>query len=177
MITNDGNVDDEVTVTIQNSATLDDRNIGWNITSSGQGDTIDSDGGSATYTLRFTPNPSMEDESLSILIRVKSGFDNSESVDITLVVNTTAPEESVLDLTAMNIPSWAYIAAGTLAILFVLAIARSVTKRANNASQSYLDEIDYEDEDDDEEDFELEDLDDDLSDLDQELDDLDNFEF
>ena len=177
MITNDGNVDDEVTVTIQNSATLDDRNIGWNITSSGQGDTIDSDGGSETYTLRFTPNPDMEDESLSILIRVKSGFDNSESVDITLVINTTAPEESVLDLTAMNIPSWAYIAAGTLALLFVLAIVRSVTKRAKRASQQYLDEIDDEDDDDFEDDFELDDLDDDLSDLDEELDDLDNFEF
>ncbi len=177
MITNDGNVDDEVTVTIQNSATLDDRNIGWNITSSGQGDTIDSDGGSATYTLRFTPNPDMEDESLSILIRVKSGFDNSQSVDITLVINTTAPEESVLDLTAMNIPSWAYIAAGTLALLFVLAIVRSVTKRAKRASQQYLDEIDDEDDDDFEDDFELDDLDDDLSDLDEELDDLDNFEF
>ena len=177
MITNDGNVDDEVTVTIQNSATLDDRNIGWNITSSGQGDTIDSDGGSATYTLRFTPNPDMEDESLSILIRVRSGFDNSESVDITLVVNTTAPEESVLDLTAMNIPTWAYIAAGTLALLFVLAIVRSVTKRAKRASQQYLGDIDDEDDEDFEDDFELDDLDDDLSDLDEELDDLDNFEF
>ena len=119
----------------------------------------------------------MEDESLSILIRVKSGFDNSESVDITLVVNTTAPEESVLDLTAMNIPSWAYIAAGTLALLFVLALVRSVSKRAKKASQNYLDEIDYGEDDDFEEDFDLEDLDDDLSDLDQELDDLDNFEF
>ncbi len=180
MIANDGNVDDDLTVSIQNSVVLDERNIGWNITNSGQGDTIDSDGGSATYTLRFTPNPNMEDESLSIIIRIKSSFDNSESVDVTLIINTTAPEENILDLTAMNIPTWAYIAAGTLGVLFLFAIVRSVTKRANKASQSHLNELDDEDEEDEddfEEDFELEDLDTELDDLDGELDDLDNFEF
>ena len=183
IVTNDGNVDDDVTVTIQNSAILNERDIGWNITSSGEGNTINSGGGSETYTIRFNPNPDMQDESFSVVIRVKSNVDNSESVDVTLVINTTAPEESVLDLTAMNIPSWAYAAAGTLALLFVLAIVRSVTKRAKKASKSYLDELDgieedFEDEDEDfEEDFELEDLDDDLDDLDDELDDLDDFEF
>jgi len=184
MIANDGNVDDDLTVSIQNSGVLDERNIGWNITNSGQGDTIDSGGGSATYTLRFTPNPNMEDESLSITIRIKSSFDNSESVDVTLIINTTAPDENILDLTAMNIPTWAYIAAGTLGVLFLFAIVRSVTKRANKASQSHLGEMDdeYEVDDDDddgdfEDDFELEDLDDDLDELDDELDDLDNFEF
>jgi len=180
MITNDGNVDDALTVSIQNSALLDERNIGWNITNSGQGNTIDSDGGSATYTIRFTPNPTMEDESLSIIIRVKSSVDNSETTDITLIINTTAPEESILDLTAMNIPSWAYIAAGGVGILFLFAIISSVTKRAKTATQAHLDEIDDEyddDEDDFEDDFELEDLDDDLADLDDELDDLDDFEF
>jgi hypothetical protein len=184
MITNDGNVEDDLTVTIQNSAVLDQRNIGWNITNSGQGDAIDSNGGSATYTLRFTPNSNMDDESLSITIRIKSGFDNSESVDVTLIINTTAPEENILDLTAMNIPTWAYIAAATLGTLFLFAILRSVTKRANRASQAHLGELDDgydEDEDEDEdvfeEDFELEDLDDELDDLDDELDDLDNFEF
>ena len=183
IVTNDGNVDDDVTVTIQNSAILNERDIGWNITSSGGGNTINGAGGSETYTIRFNPNPNMQEESFSVVIRVKSNVDNSESVDVTLVINTTAPEESVLDLTAMNIPSWAYAAAGTLALLFVLAIVRSVTKRAKKASKSYLDELDgieedFEDEDEDfEEDFELEDLDDDLDDLDDELDDLDDFEF
>ena len=175
MVTNNGNVDDLVTVTIYNSAELDQRNIGWNITSSGQTNTIDSGGGSATYTIRFTPDPNMADESLSIVIRVKSGFDNSESVDITLSVNTTAPEESILDLSAMNIPTWAYIAAGTLGILFLFAIVMSISKRAKKASKSVLDDMEYDD--DDESDFELEDLDDDLDDLDDDLDDLDDFEF
>ena len=180
MITNDGNVDDELTVSIQNSALLDERNIGWNITNSGQGNTIDSGGGSATYTIRFTPNPTMDDESLSIIIRVKSSVDNSETTDITLIINTTAPEENILDLTAMNIPSWAYIAAGGVGILFLFAIITSVTKRAKAASQAHLDEMDDEYDDDEgdiEDDFELEDLDDDLADLDDELDDLDDFEF
>jgi len=175
MVTNNGNVDDVVTVTIYNSAELDQRNIGWNITSSGQTNTIDSGGGSATYTIRFTPDPNMDDESLSIVIRVKSGFDNSESVDITLAVNTTAPEESILDLSAMNIPAWAYIAAGTLGILFLFAIVMSISKRTKKASKSVLDDLEYDD--DDESDFELEDLDDDLDDLDDDLDDLDDFEF
>ena len=173
MVTNNGNVDDFVTVMIQNSAQLDQRNIDWNITSSGQ--IIDSEGGSATYTIRFTPDPNMADESLSIVIRVQSLFDNSQSVDITLPVNTTAPEESILDLSAMNIPPWAYIAAGTLGILFLFAIVMSVSKRTKKASKSVLDDLDYDD--DDESDFELEDLDDDLDDLDDDLDDLDDFEF
>ena len=173
MVTNNGNVDDFVTVMIQNSAQLDQRNIDWNITSSGQ--IIDSEGGSATYTIRFTPDPNMDDESLSIVIRVQSLFDNSESVDITLAVNTTAPEESILDLSAMNIPTWAYIAAGTLGILFLFAIVMSISKRAKKASKSVLDDQEYDD--DDESDFELEDLDDDLDDLDDDLDDLDDFEF
>ena len=173
MVTNNGNVDDFVTVMIQNSAQLDQRNIDWNITSSGQ--IIDSEGGSATYTIRFTPDPNMDDESLSIVIRVQSLFDNSQSVDITLPVNTTAPEESILDLSAMNIPTWAYIAAGTLGILFLFAIVMSVSKRAKKASQSVLDDLEYDD--DDEPDFELDDLDDDLDDLDDDLDDLDDFEF
>jgi hypothetical protein len=178
MITNNGNVDDDLTVSIQNVALLDQRNIGWNITNSGQGDTIDSGGGSATYTIRFTPNPMMEDESFSIVIRVKSSVDNSESVDLTLIINTTAPEENILDLTAMNIPTWAYIAAGGVGILFLLAIITSVTKRAKKASQAHLGELEDEyEEDDDEDDFDLDDLDDDLADLDDELDDLDNFEF
>ena len=173
MVTNNGNVDDFVTVMIQNSAQLDQRNIDWNITSSGQ--IIDSEGGSATYTIRFTPDPNMDDESLSIVIRVQSLFDNSQSVDITLAVNTTAPEESILDLSAMNIPTWAYIAAGTLGILFLFAIVMSISKRAKKASKSVLDDQEYND--DDESDFELEDLDDDLDDLDDDLDDLDDFEF
>ena len=173
MVTNNGNVDDFVTVMIQNSAQLDQRNIDWNITSSGQ--IIDSEGGSATYTIRFTPDPNMDDESLSIVIRVQSLFDNSQSVDITLAVNTTAPEESILDLSAMNIPTWAYIAAGTLGILFLFAIVMSISKRAKKASKSVLDDQEYDD--DDESDFELEDLDDDLDDLDDDLDDLDDFEF
>jgi hypothetical protein len=173
MVTNNGNVDDFVTVMIQNSAQLDQRNIDWNITSSGQ--IIDSEGGSATYTIRFTPDPNMDDESLSIVIRVQSLFDNSQSVDITLPVNTTAPEESILDLSAMNIPTWAYIAAGTLGILFLFAIVMSVSKRAKKASQSVLDDLEYDD--DDEPDFEFDDLDDDLDDLDDDLDDLDDFEF
>ena len=173
MVTNNGNVDDFVTVMIQNSAQLDQRNIDWNITSSGQ--IIDSEGGSATYTIRFTPDPNMDDESLSIVIRVQSLFDNSQSVDITLAVNTTAPEESILDLSAMNIPTWAIIAAGTLGILFLFAIVMSVSKRAKKASQSVLDDLEYDD--DDEPDFELDDLDDDLDDLDDDLDDLDDFEF
>ena len=182
IVTNDGNVDDDVTVTVI-STILNERDIGWNITSTGDGNTIDSGGGSETYTIRFNPNPDMQDESFSIIIRVESSVDNSKSVDVTLTINTTAPEESVLDLTALNVPSWAYAAAGTLALLFVLAIARSLTKRVNKASKSYLDELDgieedFEEEDEDfEEDFELEDLDDDLDDLDDELDDLDDFEF
>ena len=178
MIANDGNVEDDLTVTIQNSAILDQRNIGWNITNSGQGDTIDPDGGSATYTLRFTPQPNMVDESFTITVQVQSGFSNSESVDITLSINTTAPEESILDLSAMNIPTWAYIAAGTLGILFLFAIVVSISKRAKAASQSILDEMEEEDDDD----FDLDDLDDELSDDlddDDDLDDidLDDFEF
>ena len=51
----------------------------------------------------------------------------------------------------------------------------SVSKRAKKASQSVLDDLEYDD--DDEPDFELDDLDDDLDDLDDDLDDLDDFEF
>ena len=173
MITNDGNVPDDLTVTIQNSALLDERNIGWNITNSGQDSTIDDTGGSATYTLRFTPNPAMDDESFSITIRIHSDFDNSESVDITLTINTTAPEESLLDLTAMNIPAWAYIAAGTLAVLLVFAIVLSITKRVKSASRAHLNEMDEEDDDDD---FELVDLESAIAATMDDDDDLDDFE-
>ena len=70
-VSNAGNVDDEITVTIQNGALLEERNIGWNITNSGQDGTVQADGGSATYTLRFNPNPEMIDESISVTIRIK----------------------------------------------------------------------------------------------------------
>ena len=173
MISNDGNVDDNIDVSIQDLPLLDERNIGWNITNSGQGSTIDSSGGSATYTLRFTPNPAMADESFSITIRVKSEFSNSDSVYLTLTINTTAPEESLLDLTAMNIPVWAYIAAGTLAFLLVFAIILSITKRVKSASQGYLDQMD----DADDEDFELPALRETISAAMNDDDDLDDFEF
>ncbi|GIS43261.1 MAG: hypothetical protein Ct9H90mP16_03310 [Candidatus Poseidoniales archaeon] len=117
-VSNAGNVDDEVTVTIQNGALLEERNIGWNITNSGQDGTVQADGGSATYTLRFNPNPEMMDESISVTIRIKSSFDNSQSKEVTLTLNTTAPEESILDLTEMNIPSWAYAAGGPSVCLY-----------------------------------------------------------
>ena len=172
MITNEGNVPDDLTVTIQNSALLDERNIGWNITNSGQDSTIDDTGGSATYTLRFTPNPAMDDESFSITIRIHSDFDNSESVDITLTINTTAPEESLLDLTAMNIPAWAYIAAGTLAVLLIFAIVLSITKRVKSASRAHLDVMDGDDDDD----FELADLESAIAATMDDDDDLDDFE-
>ena len=173
LITNNGNVDDNLDVSIQDLPMLDQRNIGWNITNSGQGNSIESAGGSATYTLRFTPNPTMVDESFTISIRVKSEFSNSDSVYISLTINTTAPEESLLDLTAMNIPAWAYIAAGTLALLFVFAIILSITKRVKSASQARLDEMD-EDEDDD---FELADLKSAIARTIDDDDDLDDFEF
>jgi hypothetical protein len=179
MIVNNGNVEDDLTVTIQNSAILDQRNIGWNVTNSGSDGTIEANGGSATYTIRFTPNPNMVDESFTITVRVKSEFSNSESVDFTLTINTTAPEESILDLSALNVPTWAYIAAGTLGVLLLFAIVMGISKRAKAASQSILDEMEEEDDDDD---FDLADLDeaisDDLDD-DDDLDDidLDDFEF
>ena len=172
LISNDGNVDDNIDVSIQDLPMLDQRNIGWNLTNSGQDSTIESAGGSATYTLRFTPNPAMDDESFSITIRVKSEFSNSDSVYITLTINTTAPEESLLDLTAMNIPAWAYIAAGTLAVLLVFAIVLSITKRVKSASQAHLNEMDEEDDDD----FELADLESAISATMDDDDDLDDFE-
>jgi len=176
MVTNNGNVDDDLTIVIQDSALLDQKNIGWNLTNSGQGSTIDSNGGSATYTLRLTPNPAMADESFAVVIRIQSSVDNSQSIDITLTVNTTAPEETLLDLTSMNIPTWAYIAAGTLAVLILFATVLSLSKRSKRSSR-----IQNEDDDDDEEDFDFDDLDysiDDTADSDDELDDfdLDDFE-
>ena len=179
MVTNNGNVDDTLTVSIVETSSLDKRNIGWNITNSMPSNTIDSEGGSATYTLRLSPNPDMVDDSFTITVRVQSQFSNSESVEITISINTTAPEESPFDLTAMNIPPWAYIAAGTLLSLIFFAVLMSLTKRAKNASRTLLDEIDDEDVDDD---FDLVDLDDEISDAeddDDELDDfnLDDFEF
>lgn len=173
LISNDGNVDDNIDVSIQDLPMLDQRNIGWNLTNSGQDSTIESAGGSATYTLRFTPNPSMDDESFSITIRVKSEFSNSDSVYITLTINTTAPEESLLDLTAMNIPAWAYIAAGTLAVLFVFAIVLSISKRVKSASQAHLDAMDEEDEDDD---FQLANLQSAIAGTLEDDEDLDDFE-
>ena len=174
-VSNAGNVDDEVTVTIQNGALLEERNIGWNITNSGQDGTVQADGGSATYTLRFNPNPEMMDESISVTIRIKSSFDNSQSKEVTLTLNTTAPEESILDLTQMNIPSWAYAAGGTLGLLVLLAIVMSIRKRIKGASGA----VDFDDDEDDDDDFDFDDddLDDELDDLDDELDDLDDFEF
>ena len=177
-VSNDGNVDDDVSITIQNAAQLDERNIVWNITNSGQDGTVQSNGGSATYTLRFNPNPDMMDESISVVIRVKSSFDNSQSTEVTLTLNTTAPEESILDLTEMNIPSWAYIAGGTLSFLVLLAIVVSIRKRIKGTSEA----VDFGDDDDDDDfDFDDDDLDDDLDDeLDDDLDDLDDlddFEF
>ena len=173
-VSNAGNVDDEITVTIQNGALLEERNIGWNITTSGQDGTVQADGGTATYTLRFNPNPEMMDESISVTIRVKSTFDNSQSTEVTLTLNTTAPEESILDLTQMNIPSWAYAAGGTLSLLVLLAIVVSIRKRFKGANGA----VDFDDEDDaDDFEFDDDDLDDELDDLDDELDDLDDFEF
>jgi hypothetical protein len=173
LVSNDGNVDDDVSITIQNSAQLEERNIGWNITNSGQDGTVQSNGGSATYTLRFNPNPDMMDESISVVIRVTSSFDNSQSTEVTLTLNTTAPEESILDLTEMNIPSWAYIAGGTLSFLVLVAIMASIRKRIKGASGA----VDFDDDDDDDFDFDDDDLDDELEDDLDDLDDLDDFEF
>ena len=86
--------------------------------------------------------------------------------------NTTAPEESLLDLTAMNIPTWAYIAAGTLAVLLVFAIVLSITKRVRSASRAHLDVMD----DDDDDDFDLADLETAISATMDDDDDLDDFE-
>ena len=171
LVSNDGNVDDDVSITIQNAAQLEERNIGWNITNSGQDGTVQSNGGSATYTLRFNPNPDMMDESISVVIRVTSSFDNSQSTEVTLTLNTTAPEESILDLTEMNIPSWAYIAGGTLSFLVLVAIMASIRKRIKGASGA----VDFDDDDDF--DFDDDDLDDELEDDLDDLDDLDDFEF
>ena len=174
LVSNDGNVDDDVSITIQNSAQLEERNIGWNITNSGQDGTVQSNGGSATYTLRFNPNPDMMDESISVVIRVTSSFDNSQSTEVTLTLNTTAPEESILDLTEMNIPSWAYIAGGTLSFLVLVAIMASIRKRIKGASGA----VDFDDDDGgDDFDFDDDDLDDELEDDLDDLDDLDDFEF
>ena len=173
LVSNDGNVDDDVSITIQNVAQLEERNIGWNITNSGQDGTVQSNGGSATYTLRFNPNPDMMDESISVVIRVTSSFDNSQSTEVTLTLNTTAPEESILDLTEMNIPSWAYIAGGTLSFLVLVAIMASIRKRIKGASGA----VDFDDDDDDDFDFDDDDLDDELEDDLDDLDDLDDFEF
>ena len=173
LVSNDGNVDDDVSITIQNSAQLEERNIGWNITNSGQDGTVQSNGGSATYTLRFNPNPDMMDESITVVIRVTSSFDNSQSTEVTLTLNTTAPEESILDLTEMNIPSWAYIAGGTLSFLVLVAIMASIRKRIKGASGA----VDFDDDDDDDFDFDDDDLDDELEDDLDDLDDLDDFEF
>ena len=68
------------------------------------------------------------DESISVTIRIKSSFDNSQSKEV-IDINTTAPEESILDLTEMNIPTWAYAAGGTLGLLVLLAIVMSIRKR------------------------------------------------
>jgi len=176
LVSNDGNVDDDVSITIQNAAQLDERNIGWNITNSGQDGTVQSNGGSATYTIRFNPNPDMMDESISVTIRIKSSFDNSQSTEVTLTLNTTAPEESILDLTEMNIPSWAYIAGGTLSFLVLVAIMVSIRKRIKGASGA-VDFDDDDDDDDDDFDFDDDDLDDELEDDLDDLDDLDDFEF
>ena len=173
LVSNDGNVDDDVSITIQNAAQLEERNIGWNITNSGQDGAVQSNGGSATYTLRFNPNPDMMDESISVVIRVTSSFDNSQSTEVTLTLNTTAPEESILDLTEMNIPSWAYIAGGTLSFLVLVAIMASIRKRIKGASGA----VDFDDDDDDDFDFDDDDLDDELEDDLDDLDDLDDFEF
>ena len=172
MITNNGNVEDSLSVSIKDSSYLDIRNIGWDISNSMSDDSINPNGGSATYTLRLSPDPNMVDESFTITIRVQSQFSNSESVEITLSINTTAVEESPFDLTAMNIPSWAYIAAGTLVALIFFAILMSVTKRAKKASQSLLGEV----EDDDDDDFDFVDLDDEVSEAEDDGDDLDDID-
>ena len=113
----------------------------------------------------------MMDESISVVIRVTSSFDNSQSTEVTLTLNTTAPEESILDLTEMNIPSWAYIAGGTLSFLVLVAIMASIRKRIKGASGA----VDFDDDDDF--DFYDDDLDDELEDDLDDLDDLDDFEF
>ena len=116
----------------------------------------------------------MMDESISVVIRVKSSFDNSQSTEVTLTLNTTAPEESILDLTEMNIPSWAYIAGGTLSFLVLLAIVVSIRKRIKGTSEA----VDFGDDDDDDDfDFDDDDLDDELDDDLDDLDDLDDIEF
>ena len=132
---------------------------------------------SLVFTVTITPVGDLEDGGMEVGFR-PIGPDGPLGNGGEMWVNTTAPEESILDLSAMNIPTWAYIAAGTLGILFLFAIVVSISKRAKAASQSILDEM--EDEDDD--DFDLADLDDALSDEqddDDDLDDidLDDFEF
>ncbi len=170
-VSNDGNIDDNVEVEIQNSAALSDRSIEWNVTTSGDS-TIPADGGSATFDIRFIPNPSMNDETFDLNIRIISSSGSSNNANLALTVNTSAPEESILDITAMNIPSWAYIAGGTLGILFVLAAALSISKRLRGNKGEYIEQEDFED------DVDLDDLDD-LDDFGEDdlLDDLDDLDF
>ena len=168
-VSNDGNVDDIVEVVIQNSAALSDRMIEWNVTTPSP-TTIPVEDVSVTFDIRFIPNPSMNDETFEVDIQIRS--ENGDNINMALTINTSAPDESILDFTAMNIPNWAYIAGGTLGILFVLAAALSISKRLRKKTTENIEQDDFEDDNLDLDDLEFDDLDDD--DL---LDDLDDIDF
>lgn len=115
-------------------------------------------GESATFTVTLTPPKVLEDEVIEVRLTATSNLRAMSAMEV-FNINATAAPESLLDLNAMNIPSWAYIAAGVVAGLVVLAVMISVIKKLSSGASRYLDEDDFADDEDDE-DLDLDDLDD-----------------
>ena len=162
-VLNDGNAPDNVEISV-GSADLIAR--GFFVEFPPPDFTIQKDGG-VTFEVSITPPSELDTESIEVRVTATS-TERLGSTSEVFTVNATAEPESILDFSAMNIPTWAWIAGGVLATLVVLAVIASLVKRMKSKSSAYLDEYDAVDDDDDD-DFEFEDDDlDDLDDLDLE---------
>jgi len=166
LVRNMGNAADNYSLTL-NELSLTNKGFNVSITPDASAAPM---GAVASFTITLIPPGDLDTEVIQVDITISSNMRQMSSTEV-FNINATSAPAGLLDLSAMNIPSWAYIAAAVLAGLVVLAVVISIGKKLGKGASRYLDEDEFEVEDDlgasVDEDDDLDDLDDlDLDDFD-----------
>ena len=131
MVRNFGNDEDSYALELSDELT----SRGFIVNVSTDQDTADVDG-SVTFTVVLTPPESLDTEIIEVTITASSTV-RSLSVTEIFTVEATAAPESILDLSSMNIPMWAFIAGGVLGLLVVVAILTIITRKIKSVSSRF----------------------------------------
>ena len=131
MVRNFGNDEDSYMLELSDELT----SRGFIVNISTDLDTADVDG-SVTFTVVLTPPETLDTETIEVTVTASSTV-RSLSVTEIFTVDATAAPESILDLSSMNIPMWAYIAGGVLGLLVAVAILTIIVRKFRTPSSSY----------------------------------------